>query len=140
MNGDGFTRLVSAAFAPFLREMGYKMTPPSISGRLYRVNFVGPKHMVSVSYEPGDEVSFVMVFGRKNGEYSNIDDRTETPRLSDLNSRYMRAVTNKERAQNEAAFDAVIAADDEERLLLKSAKELRLVLPMYLNNSERGKG
>ena len=61
-----------------------------------------------------------------------MDDRLKTPRLCDLNSRYMNTVTSEERAANDAAFKSVVALDEEERLLLKSAKELRLVLPKYL--------
>jgi hypothetical protein len=60
----------------------------------------------------------------------------KTPRLSDLNSRYMNTVSSEERAANEAAFKSVEARDEEEKLLLKSAKELCLVLPKYLADGE----
>jgi hypothetical protein len=108
------------------------MDPPSISGRLYRSSFTGPAHSVCVSFEPGDDVFFVLVFSRQHGELSDIDDRLKTPRLSDLNSRYMSKVGSEERAANESAFQSVVARDEEERVLLKAAKELRLVLPKYL--------
>ena len=75
-----------------------------------------------------------MVFSRKNGELSDIDDRTKTPRLADLNNRYMAAILNEERAENEAVFESVAVNDKDERLLLKAAKELRLVLPRYLRS------
>ncbi len=134
MNGQDFLRIANEAFVPFLKGLGFVMDEPSISGRFYRVSFTGSAHAVSVSYEPGDDALFVMVFGRKNGELSDIDDRTETPRLADLNSRYMATITNEERAENERAFESVAANDKEERLLLKAAKELRLVLPKYLRS------
>jgi hypothetical protein len=134
MNGQDFLRIVNEAYTPFLTELGFSMDAPSISGRLYRASFTGPKHSVSVSFEPGDEAFFVLVFSRENGELSDMDDRLKTPRLSDLNSRYMNAVTSEERAANETAFKSVMARDEEEKVLLKSAKELRLVLPKYLAN------
>ncbi|MCS7062617.1 MAG: hypothetical protein NZM04_00980 [Methylacidiphilales bacterium] len=134
MNGQDFLRIVNEGFAPFLKQLGFVMDEPSISGRYYRVSFTGSAHAVLVSYEPGDEALFVMVFSRKNGELSDIDDRTKTPRLADLNSRYMAAITNEERAENERIFKSVAVNDKEERLLLKAAKELRLVLPKYLSS------
>ena len=136
MNGQDFLRIVNEAFTPFLIGLGFSMDAPSISGRLYRASFSGPKHSVSVSFEPGDEALFVLVFSREHGELSDMDDRLKTPRLSDLNSRYMNAVNSEERAANETAFKSVVARDEEEKVLLKSAKELRLVLPKYLANQQ----
>lgn len=133
MNGTNFLRIVEVAFAPFLERLGFVMDEPSISGRSYRVSFVSSTHAVLVSFEPGDEARFVMVFSRTDGNRSDIDDRAVTPRLADLNSRYMSAVTCEERARNEEIFRPVVANDNEERLLLKAAKELSLVLPKYLS-------
>ena len=138
MNGQDFLRIASEAFAPTLKGLGFSMDTPSITGRLYRVSFTGPKHSVSVSFEPGDEAFFVLVFSREHGELSDMDDRLKTPRLSDLNSRYMNTVSREERAANEAVFKSVMARDEEEKLLVKSAKELRLVLPKYLANQLKG--
>ena len=136
MNGQDFLRIAHEALEPFLKELGFAMDEPSISGRYYRVSFTAPQSAVSVSYEPGDDALFVMVFGRKNGQLSDIDNRKETPRLSDLNSRYMAAVTQAERVVNEKAFESVLVHDNEERQLLKAAKELRLVLPKYLRSPD----
>ncbi|MCA2998931.1 MAG: hypothetical protein ING75_10050 [Rhodocyclaceae bacterium] len=66
---------------------------------------------------------------------SEIDDLTESPRLADLNRRYMASVTSEERLKNEEFFRGIVTGDDDERMLLKMAKELRLVLPIYLNDS-----
>jgi hypothetical protein len=136
MNGQDFLRVCNAAFAPFLKELGFSMDSPSISGRFYRVSFTDAAHAVSVSYEPGDEALFVMVFGRENGELTDIDDRLKTPRLADLNTRYMPTITSGERAANETVFASVETRDKEEYALLKAAKELRLVLPKYLRRSQ----
>ncbi len=132
MNGQDFLRIANEAFAPFLKQLDFSMDEPSISGRYYRASFTGSGHAVLVSYEPGDEAHFIMVFNRKNGELSDVDDRIETPRLADLNKRYMTTVTSEDRAENEAFFESVVVNDKDERLLLKSAKELRLVLPKHL--------
>ena len=137
MNGQSFLRIVRTGFAPFLKELGFTMDTPCVSGRLYRATFTSPKEVVSVSYEPGDEMLFVMVFSRQNGELSHIDDRSNTPRLSDLNMRYMHTITKEERLTNEVLFGAIEPRDNEERSLLKAARELRLVLPKYLHDARR---
>lgn len=135
MTGKDFLRLVREAFEPFLIALGFSMDPPSISGRFYRVSFSSSKNSISVSYEPGDNAFFVFVFSRENGELSDVDDRIRTPRLADLNNRYMHLVSNGELTENELFFQTVVVTDQEERLLLKFAKELRLVLPRYLKNN-----
>jgi hypothetical protein len=137
MNGQDFLRVCKAAFAPFLKELGFSMDSPLISGRFYRVSFTGAAHAVSVSYEPGDEALFVMVFGRERGELTDIDDRLKTPHLADLNARYMPTITSEDRAANEAVFASVEVRDKEELAVLKAAKELRLVLPKHLRGSQR---
>lgn len=132
MNGHDFLRIVNSAFAPFLRELGFSMDPPSVSGRLYRASFTGAAHAVSVSFEPGEDALFVVVFTRENGQLSDMDDRTRSPRLADLSARYGNTVTVDKRARSEAAFNAVVARDREEQAVLGAAQELRLVLPKYL--------
>lgn len=132
MSGQDFLRIVKEAFEPFLNEIGFSADPPSISGRFYRARFSSPSHVVSVSFEPGDNAFFVLVFHREDGQLSDIDDRSKTPRLADLNARYMHRVSKEERLANESFFRSVVPKDDEERYLLKCAKELRLVLPKHL--------
>jgi hypothetical protein len=132
MNGLGFFRMIDEAFAPFLMQLGFSMESPRISGRLYGASFSNETHSVNISFEPGDERFLILVFTKGNGKLSDIDDRVETPRLADLNSRYMQELTHEERRVNETVFKSVLAHDGQERLLLKCAEELRLVLPRHL--------
>lgn len=132
MNGQDFLRIIKEAFVPFLAELDFVMGEPSISGRVYRVVFASLKHFVSISFEPGEKSLFVWVSTREGGELAAVDDRSKTLRLSDLNSRYMKTVTEDQRASNDALFKSVVVKDEEEKALLKCAKQLRLVLPKYL--------
>jgi hypothetical protein len=136
MSNQDFLRVCRAAFAPFLKELGFVMDCPSINGRFYHVDFTSIKHTVSISYEPGDDALFVMVFGRVNGELTDIDDRQKTARLTDLNARYMPLITKDEYVRNKAVFSSVKVRNKEESALLKAARELRLVLPKYLRSSQ----
>ena len=134
MDGQGFCRVMQDAFVPFLARFGFNENAPDISGRLYDATFTSPSHLVSISYEPGDDAFFVMVFSRCDGRLSNIDDRSKTPRLEDLNKRYMNSISSEDRRKSELEFAEVVVRDDVERRLLKFAKELRLVLPKYLGD------
>jgi hypothetical protein len=132
MNGISFSALLRSAFQPFLNELGFVMEAPLISGRYYRSSFIGERNVVSVSYEPGDEAVIVAVFSKCGSEVSDFDDRSKTLLLSDLNRRYQSQVTESERLQNDLAFQCILVEDQAERVLLKAAKELRLLLPRYL--------
>jgi hypothetical protein len=132
MNDERFLVTVEQAFSPFLSRLGFTADDPSISGRYYRASFSGPMNSIWITFEPGDDELSIIIFTRENGRLSNIDDRSKTPRLSDLNSRYMRMVSDQARSDNEAIFADVVAKDSRERLMLKAAKELHLVLPKYL--------
>ena len=134
MTGPGFERLVRQAFAPFLARLGLTMGAPSISGRLYRVHFTSSTHMVSVSYEPGEGQLLITVSSVSANLLSDYDDPAKTPRLSDLNGRYMKLVTDEERVASDDAFSSIVAEDEDELRLLKSARELCLVLPRYLRD------
>ena len=132
MDGHGFLRLTSEAFEPFLSDLGFQMKPPSVSGRFYEASFTGARHEVTLSYEPGDDAFCVMIFTREGDRWSDIDDGSRTPRLSDLNMRYMHLISQSERTANQAFFASVVVRDATERLVLKAANDLRLVLPRYL--------
>lgn len=108
MNGSNFLRIINEAFVPFLNELGFMMDAPSISGRYYHVSFNGESHVISISYEPGDDALFIMVRECVNNQLSDIDDREKSPRLADLNRLYMHTVTSEERENAETVFESII--------------------------------
>ncbi len=133
MDGAGFVRIIRQAFSPFLADIGYLMGEPVISGKYYRAGFDRPDSSVWICYEPGESLLDIYVFSVVGGVRSDIDERTSTPRLGDLNAAYMGRVSADSRRANDEFFRAVSADDAEERRLLKCAKELRLVLPIHLS-------
>jgi hypothetical protein len=132
MNGQDFSRVIDQAFSPFLRELRFIAQPTQISGRAYHASFSGPQHTLSVSFEPGDDYFSIMLLAKGADDLASIDDRSKTPRLSDLNARYAASVSSAEREANELFFSGVSVNHPFERQLLKFAKELRLVLPKHL--------
>jgi len=137
MNGQNFLRIINEVFVPFLSELKFMIDNPSISGRYYHVQFRNIAHVISVSYEPGDEALFIMLREREGDRLSDIDDRVKSPRLDDLNRLYMHAITVEERERSKVLFDSIMVHDKAEQLLLKSAQELYLVLPRYLGHGDQ---
>lgn len=132
MNDQDFIRIIDQAFTPFLKELGFVTQLKAISGRAYMVEFVGNLWTLSVSFEPGDNYFSVILLNNKMRSLAAMDDPQKSPRLSDLNTRYMGKVSPAERETNEAFFASIVVTDSFERQLLKVAKDLRLVLPKHL--------
>ena len=132
MDGLRFENLMRSAFRPFLAPLQFVMQPIHISGRHYSASFVGPSHTLLVGFEPGDGQTIVMLQANGSNSIRSFDDPETTPRLSTLNAQYMGLVEGKERAENEAFFGQLQPQDEQERALIKCAKDLRLVLPRYL--------
>jgi hypothetical protein len=117
MNEQGFCRMIDQAFWPFLSELGFFAKPKSISGRAYIADFIGPAWTLSVSFEPGDDFFAVILLNNELKGLAAVDNREKSPRLSDLNARYMGEVTPAERQENDVFFSDVIATDPHERQL-----------------------
>jgi hypothetical protein len=131
VTSDSFAEFVSRVFLPFLKPLGFNLEAVTMSGKQYAANFVARDCSVAVAYEPGDDYLEVAV-GPKDPTLSEWDDRDVTPRLQDLNRRYMPHISTGERVANDGYFASIQVKDDLERRLLKAAKELRMTLPRYL--------
>lgn len=138
MTGDRFVALIGATYRPFLAELGFKEEAPHVSGRFYEVRFVGDDFEVCVSFEPGDQMLHVLVPPR-DPTLAEIDDPRSTARLRDLNRRYLGTVPQEEVRSSSLEFSGIDTRDDHERLLVKAANELRLVLPRYLADRRGGR-
>lgn len=135
MNSTDFTEICSTVFSPFLASLGLSADPIQISGRYYRQNWSGKEHVLSVSFEPSENHFTVIVFGRRNGRITDVDDLRLSPRLADLNRRLMPTVTAGARQENEEFFADFKFQKASCKQMLKYAKELRLVLPLHFTTS-----
>ncbi len=132
MTGNRFAALVKAIFNLFMCDLGFKAEKPHLSGRYYRASFVGNKHTLVVLFEPGDDYLTTMLVCNDDNDLAAIDDPQRTPRLADLNRRYMNEVSQQDRQANDAYFSSINVVGRKEQELLKCAKDLRLVLPRHL--------
>ena len=132
MDGQTFIRLVKKAFNPFMREFGFSMGAPSVDGLIFSVDFTHRDCVVTVAIEPPDLAVHTLIFSREGEQLSAPDDLLRTPRLSDLVARHMRQASQAEQITAKKKFAAVHAPIEDQRLLLKAARELYLVLPKHL--------
>lgn len=137
MNNNGFINIINESFSPILLSLGFKNRKDSISGKLYESLFTGNGFGVSISFEPGERLFNVIIFSDTNGALSDIDNTEKSPRLSDLNRKYMSLVSHEEISKNERIFSKIKTHDKDEEILLKMAKELRLTLPIYMDTFPR---
>jgi hypothetical protein len=135
MNGNSFSSLIDSTFRPFLSDLGFVFQSVQLSGRYYRATFVEHQHTLIVTFEPGDEEVVVMLLTNGDDSLKAIDDPARTPRLGDLSARYMSATTPLARTENRAYFSQFEQTDPAEKMLLKCAKDLRLVLPLHLGKA-----
>ncbi|HET7203581.1 MAG TPA: hypothetical protein VFI92_09460, partial [Steroidobacteraceae bacterium] len=97
---------------------------------MYSVEFASTTHVVSVSYEPGDDYLLVVVFTVRDGVRSDIDDRRSSPRLPDLNRRFLHASDADELSHRRSGG----VLDPEEQRIQRVGAELAIVLPRYLQS------
>jgi hypothetical protein len=128
VNGNEFVSAATRFLLPLLAPMGFSMAT-TVSGRLYSAEFISPTHVVSISFEPGDDYWLVLIFTVKNGVRSDIDDRIATPRLADLNAKFL---ARDDGAALEMIRQRDPAIDPAERKIQRISAELALVLPRYL--------
>jgi hypothetical protein len=129
MDDSKFVSLVCRYVRPALQPFGFSVQT-AVSGRTFSAEFISKDLVVSIAYEPGDDYLLVAIFTVDDGIRSNIDDRIATPRLSDLNSRFLQASDADELTRRR--YDGALGP--EERRMQRIGAELAIVLPRYLQS------
>ena len=132
MNSTRFRYLVETVLSSSMKSSGLGLKELTTSGRAYTCVFHCTDFEVTISFEPGDSHWVVAVQTLANGHLSDWDDNIATPRLSDLNTMFMSAVTDDDRREASRAFSHVHTLDEDEATLLRYGRELRLILPKYI--------
>jgi hypothetical protein len=131
---DPFTSAASRILLPVLEPMGFRLQT-HVSGRLCLAEYASTSHVVSVSYEPGDDYWVVVVYSVRDGVRSDYDDPAATPRLGDLNARFL---TQEDGATlRELRKDEAKEPDEVSRRFRRIAGELAIVLPRYISSSSQ---
>ncbi|WP_211051172.1 hypothetical protein [Parasphingorhabdus halotolerans] len=125
---------METSFKPFLADLGFSFAPLAVNGRQYRASFIARAHTLIISFEVGSECLDIMLVNNDDSGLAAIDNHERTPRLQDLNIRYMGKVSEKEKVLGKSSTSYFRPDDPTERLMIKCARDLRLVLPRYLRS------
>ncbi|WP_256005053.1 hypothetical protein [Pedobacter deserti] len=129
VDGKIYIEIVRLFFSFLINEFGFNQIKETENGNaFYDVEYRDGKRAISISYENVEDYLQVIVFMLKNGNLSDYDDKTHTLHLSELNKIILPRIYKKEVEENNILFSKYEANDSLGRKLLKSAKELRLIL------------
>lgn len=132
IDGTKYIRIVKLFFSFLITEFGFRLSKETENGNaFYDVEYSDAGRAVSISYENIEDHLQVIVFKLKNGKLPDYDDKTQTLHLNKLNKKVLSGIDKREIEKNNIEFNKFDANDELERKLLKSAKELRLVLKYW---------
>ncbi len=127
-----YIKSVKHFFSFLVFEFGFKLWKETESGNaFYDVEYSDGSRVISISYENAEDYFQVIVFKLKNGELPDYSDKIHTLHLGELNKRVSSQIAKGEIRKNEEDFHKFSANSELERRLLKSAKELRLILKCW---------
>jgi len=129
IDGTKYVGIVKLCFSFLITEFKFRLSKETKKANVfYDVEYSGIERAVSVSYENIEDHLQVIVFKLKNGKLPDYDDKTCTFHLNQLNKRVLSKIDKHEIKKNNKIFDGLDINGELEQKLLKSAKELRLVL------------
>lgn len=129
IDGKQYIETVEEYFSFLVKEFNLSIVNRKIRGNaFYDVQYGDVKKTISISYENIEDYFQVIIFILQNGQLPDYDDKTKTIHLDKLNNTIFSTVDNNEIILNSIFFEKFQANNKIERLLLKSAKELRLCL------------
>lgn len=132
IEGEKYIEDVKKYFNYLITEFGFRISNEKIRGNaFYDLQYSDGNRIVSVSYENIEDYLQVIIFMLQNGELPDYDDKSKTLHLNMLNAQVMSSVKRDEISLNNEYFVKFNPKTEIEKLLLKSAKELRLCLKHF---------
>jgi hypothetical protein len=129
ISGKEYLEIVKQYFSFLSLELGFEPLKETINGNaFYDVEYKNSDKIISISYENIEDYLSVIVFELKNGIVPDYNDKARTFHLQELSSEIISKLNQLEIRENSMIFKKFIASGGFEKRLLKSAKDLRMVL------------
>ncbi|MBP9718303.1 hypothetical protein KBD59_03335 [Candidatus Gracilibacteria bacterium] len=131
IEGRKFIDKVKEYFSFLIDEFDFSIIDEQIQGNVfYKLKYKNEKRelAISINYENIEDYFQVIAFKLQNGKMPDYDDKTKTLHLNKLTELLFPKVSKNEIEANNEYFSKFEAKDELHRKLLKSAKELRLLL------------
>lgn len=129
IDGNKYVEIVNDYFEFLIIEYDFKRNQNKLRGNVfYEVSYHNKNVAISISYENIENYFLVIIFLLQNGELPNYDDKTRTIHLNKFSEMVLPKINKDEFLLNQQFFIKFCVKTKLEKLLLKSAKELRLCL------------
>ena len=129
-----FNKAVKKYFLFLESEFNYKFFKEKNDNTLiYCIEYSNDKNIISISYEVFDKILNVIIFVLVRGHLPNYDDKTKTHHLSDLMKKVDENISSYIQENNNYFSKYNETLNNNEKVIFKKAKELRLYL-MQDNN------
>lgn len=129
IDGKAYVEVIELYFSFLITEFGFQVVAKTLRGNVfYDVQYKYRNRIISISYENIEDYLQVILFMLHDGKLPHYDGKTKTLHLSWLNEVILPKVQMEQIISNNKAFSKFIVNNELEKMLLKSAKELRLCL------------
>ena len=129
ITSEKYIDFVTETFSYLIEEFDYENGNVKINGNIfYDVEFKNIDSVISISLETLENYPRVVIFKSENGILSDYDDRTKTTHLNQLTKEILPNLDKIDFELNERYFEIIKTETEIEKLILKSAKELRICL------------
>lgn len=129
IQGLEFVNLIKTFFDFLIVEFNFEFESEKLVGSFYyELRFKKSDIIISVSYENVEDVYNVIIYKLHNGRMPDYDDMKQILHLSDCFRKISPSLVKEEFDLNNKRFLELTKNTELERKVLKSVKELRLVL------------
>ncbi|WP_026968455.1 hypothetical protein [Algoriphagus terrigena] len=127
---ETFTDFVTKTFKFLQTEFQYELSKREVNGNVfYDVEYTDNKSkIISISLETIENYVRVIIFTLDKGKRSDYDDNSKTFHLRNLTDKHLKTLDKAEFENNHRHFKDFETKDKTEKMILKSAKDLRLCL------------
>lgn len=130
-SGD-YKNYVKDTFLFLITEFNMVLSKQNFNGNaFYDIEYKDKTKVISISLETIENYLQVILFKLNKGKIPDYDDKTKTLHLNKLNNQFLKTLTKQDFEENNSYFQCINAKNETERMILKSAKDLRLCLMNY---------
>lgn len=135
ISGTEYLSAVKLFFSFLENEFEMKISEEKTRGNsFYDIQYADDEKIISISYENIESYLQVIILKLENGKLPDYDNKDSTLHLNNLNREIFSLIHKRQIKENSNLFNKFHPKNELERKLLKSAKELRIVLKKGINN------
>jgi hypothetical protein len=132
IKAEEYISLVETYFSFLKEEFDFAIIEiKKTSNSFYSVRYGNENRVISISYENIEDYFTVIIFILANGELPNYDDKERTLHLDQL-TQFISSLNREEINKNNEYFKSLVAKNELNKKILKSARELRLYLRIQI--------